>query len=137
MQEPVSTLSIRLFGPFDVQAQGQPLPPLRTRKGQWLLALLTLRADRQVSRSWLAGTLWPQSRQEEAARNLRQSLHDLRRALGEEAWRLQATTPQTLGLELEGAWADVVVFDAAIAAGSAASLEQAVCLYGGVLLEGC
>ena len=90
MPEPGSTLCIRLFGPFDVQVQGQPLPPLRTRKGQWLLALLTLRADRQVSRSWLAGTLWPQSRQEEAARNLRQSLHDLRRALGEEAWRLHS-----------------------------------------------
>ena len=35
-------LTIDLFGPFSVQVEGKPLPHLRSRKGQWLLALLAL-----------------------------------------------------------------------------------------------
>src|SRR5206468_9937784 len=46
-------LAIGLFGPFSVRRQGDPLPPLRTRKGQWLLALLTLRHEGDVDRAWL------------------------------------------------------------------------------------
>ena len=44
------TLDIRLFGSFDVRVEGRPLRPLRTRKGQWLLALLALRHGREVDR---------------------------------------------------------------------------------------
>jgi hypothetical protein len=42
---------------MDVQDHGAPLRRLRSRNGLWLLALLTLRHDRQVERAWLAGTL--------------------------------------------------------------------------------
>ena len=45
---PASALGIRLFGPFEAQLAGQPLPPLRSRKGEWLLALLVLRHGRAV-----------------------------------------------------------------------------------------
>src|SRR5437667_195674 len=54
-----SPLAIRLFGPFEAQLHGAPLRPLRTRKVQWLLALLILRHPGEVERSWLAGLLWP------------------------------------------------------------------------------
>jgi DNA-binding SARP family transcriptional activator len=37
------------------------MPRLRSRSIEWLLALLVLRQDRAVDRSWLAGTLWPGS----------------------------------------------------------------------------
>ena len=40
------SLTIRLFGPLDVRCGGHPLPRLRSRKGEWLLALLILRDDR-------------------------------------------------------------------------------------------
>jgi hypothetical protein len=43
-------LEIRLFGPVQVRVGGAPLPRLRSRKGLWLLALLTLRAGRDVER---------------------------------------------------------------------------------------
>ena len=33
---------LQLFGAFAAQVDGQPLPPLRSRKGHWLLALLAL-----------------------------------------------------------------------------------------------
>ncbi|MBC8104713.1 MAG: hypothetical protein H7Z41_19230, partial [Cytophagales bacterium] len=56
---PVAPLTITLFGPLSVLVNGQPIPHLRSRKAQWLLALLTLRGGRPVQREWLAGTLWP------------------------------------------------------------------------------
>src|SRR4051794_11522565 len=95
-EERSSPLEIRLFGPWDVRVAGCPLTPLRSRKGQWLLALLPLRHDREVAREWLAGTLWPDSVESQAFYNLRQSLSNLRRALGMEAHRLHSSTPHTL-----------------------------------------
>src|SRR5438477_4440828 len=53
-------LQLRLFGPLDVRVHGQPLPQLSSRKGRWALALLALRAGKEVDREWLAGTLWPE-----------------------------------------------------------------------------
>src|ERR1043166_1699988 len=79
-------LDVKLFGPMEVLVQGRPIPRLRSRKGMWLLALLTLRAGRDVDRSWLADTLWPDSEEADARRSLRQSLHALRAAFGGEGW---------------------------------------------------
>src|SRR5207249_7023938 len=56
-------LSLCLFGPFEARVNGVPLARLRSRKGYWLLALLTLRNGTEVERSWVAGTLWPDSPQ--------------------------------------------------------------------------
>src|SRR5437660_11672818 len=90
--EIAAPLAIHLFGPFEVRLHGQPLPRLRSRKGQWLLALLTLRRGGAVDRSWLAGTLWPNSQETAALASLRNCLKDLRRALGAEADRLHSPT---------------------------------------------
>ncbi len=129
---------MRLFGPFTVLRDGQPLPALRTRKGQSLLALLVLRAGRAVERSWLAGVLWPDSPEAQARYNLRRSLSDLRQALGSEANRLYSgRQPQTLALDLQGATVDVLAFDEAIERGDVSSLQAAALLYRGPLLEGC
>jgi DNA-binding SARP family transcriptional activator len=132
-----TAFSLRLFGPLDVRLSGEPLPRLRSRKGQWLLALLTLRHDAEVSRSWLAGLLWPDSSEAQALAGLRNSLMDLRRAMGPEGHRLESPTPATLRLRLDAAEADVVAFDEALARGDTPSLDQAVSLYRGPLLEGC
>jgi predicted ATPase/DNA-binding SARP family transcriptional activator len=130
-------LTICLFGPFEAHVDGAPLPRLRSRKGPWLLALLALRHGREVERAWLAGTLWPESAPSQASHNLRVTLADLRRALGPEAGRLQSPTRHTLSLDLSGTTADVVAFDAAVAHHDSASLERAIALYRGPLLEGC
>src|SRR5712692_10330203 len=107
---PASPLAIALFGPFDVQLQGRPLPRLRSRKSEWLLALLALQCGRAVERAWLAGTLWPDSSERQAAFNLSRNLSDLRHALGPEAPRLGAPTPRMLRLDVVGAEADVQIF---------------------------
>src|SRR5688572_32930652 len=83
-------LALALLGPFDARLDGEPLPHLRSRKGQWLMAALALRQGREVDRRWLAGTLWPESTERWALANLRQLLHDLRRALGSHASVLTA-----------------------------------------------
>jgi predicted ATPase/class 3 adenylate cyclase len=128
-----SPLCIHLFGPFEVCLHGHPLPRLRYQKSQSLLALLALRPGAEVERDWLAGLLWPESTERQALRN---SLTDLRRALGPEADRLRSPTLHSLALDLSGAEVDVLAFDAAIAQGDRPALEQAVSLYRGPLLEG-
>jgi predicted ATPase/DNA-binding SARP family transcriptional activator len=136
-QDPVSPFSIRVLGPLQVERGGVPLPRLRSRKGHWILALLTLRHPGELERAWLAGTLWPDSPPSQALANLRNSLRDLRRALGSEAWRLLSPEPRTLALDLCGAEVDLLRFDAAVARADSTSLQQAIALYRGPLLEEC
>jgi predicted ATPase/DNA-binding SARP family transcriptional activator len=130
-------LELRLLGPLEVRAHGQPLPPPRQRKVHWLLALLALRAGREVDREWLAGILWPDSAAAGALANLRRYLTELRAVLGDQAGRLRSVTRRTLCLDLAGARMDLADFEQALARGDAASLEAAVALYRGPLLEGC
>jgi predicted ATPase/DNA-binding SARP family transcriptional activator len=130
-------LTLTLFGPMQAKMQGQPLPSMRSRKGLWLLALLTLRRDRPMERERLAGTLWPDSDRTLAFTNLRKTMSELRNSLGDQSGRLQAPDRNGLWLDLVGADVDVLQFDAAIKSGKLTDLEQAVALYSGPLLEGC
>ena len=133
----VSSLSIRLLGDFEVSIAGRPLPRLRSRKGEWLLALLALNAGHPLGRDRLAGMLWPDSDESQALASLRQSLADLRKALGEEGQRIISHGVRALSLDTTGADVDIAAFDAAILQNDHASLERAVTLYRGALLEGC
>src|SRR5437588_10744987 len=108
-------LEIRLFGRVALTVEGRPAPRLRSRAGQWLLALLALRRGQEVDRSWLAGTLWPESSESQARYNLRRNLTDLRRVLGPQAGRLGSPTSRAVQLDLRGAFCDLVAFDDASA----------------------
>ncbi len=130
-------LTIHLFGPLRVRVHGKPMPRVRARSAEWLLALLVLRHGRTVPRSWLAGTLWPDSEETQALQNLRHALLSLRKALGSEAGRIQSPTRDTLTLDLSGIETDVLRFDQAIRQGEEAALRGAVEVYIGPLLEGC
>src|SRR5580704_2752220 len=125
------SLAITLFGPMQVRVHGLPLPPLRSHKPLWLLALLTLRANRPVEREWLAGTLWPDLDQSRAYANMRPILSELRRALGDQGRRLQIPDRQSVLLDLTGAAVDALQFDAAIVSGTLSDLGRAVSLYRG------
>ncbi len=130
-----SSLDLRLFGSFEASVNGIPLPRLRTRKGAVLLALLALKGGKFVEREWLAGTLWPDSEPKQALYNLRQSLSDLRRALGPGAVLLHSPTSRTLLLRPQGVSCDVLRFDSLVAQGNTDSWEAALALYTGPLLE--
>jgi DNA-binding SARP family transcriptional activator len=97
-EPPAPALYIHLFGPFEVRVNAAPLPRLRSRKGQSLLALLTLRAGTELERAWVAGALWPESPGSHSLATLRRDLTDLRRALGPAADRLRSPAPRTLCL---------------------------------------
>jgi non-specific serine/threonine protein kinase len=129
-----ASLVIRLFGPFEARLDDQPLARLRFHKSQSVLALLALRRGAPAERRWLTGLLWPDRLDGQMLRNC---LSDLRRALGSQAGRLQCPTPQTVALDLARATVDVLAFDEAIARGDLTSLEEAVALRRGPLLEGC
>lgn len=135
-------LDIRLLGTFDACVRGERLPPLRSRRERWLLALLALRHDRDTSRQWLASTLWPDNDEEQALFYLRKALSNLRKALGPEAERLASPNPRTLRLNMTDCYADVIAFDRAVAAVERSSdptegLRQAVACYRGPLLPDC
>src|SRR5437763_11132705 len=127
-------MRLQLFGAFSMDVDGRRLPPLRSRKGHWLLALLALQRGRELDRISLAGLLWSDSSHAQALYNLRRALTELRDVLGSAAPRLCSPQPHTLALDLAGAEVDVLTFDAALARGDEASLERAVELYRGPLL---
>ena len=136
-QTPPPALEIRLFGPMEVLVAGQPLPPLRSRREQWLLALLALRHGRASERAWLAATLWPDSLEEQGLFYLRRALTNLRQALGAEENRLQSIPPHRLMLDVTGIVCDLAAFDRAAAGRDEEALANAVMLCRGPLLEGC
>lgn len=127
-------LEIRLFGPFSVRVNDVALPPLRTRKGQWLLALLALRSPRVVSREWLASLLWPDSLEEQALGGLRRALTDLRSALGTAGDYIEGPTARTLRLNPAQVFIDALAFDEAVIRKDEDILLS---LYRGTLLEDC
>ncbi|HSI73463.1 MAG TPA: BTAD domain-containing putative transcriptional regulator [Fimbriimonas sp.] len=134
---PHGKLTIKLFGPLDVRVEGEPMPRGRTRSVGWLLALLTLKAGRAVSRSLLAGLLWPESDESQALQNLRHDLVSLRKSLGSAGECIKSPTRDSLTLEVSSEEVDVLAFDEAIRAGHIDALRTAIELYSGPFLEGC
>jgi predicted ATPase/DNA-binding SARP family transcriptional activator len=76
-------MRVQLFGNLSVTVDGRALPGLNTNRMQSLLGYLALHADTAQPREMLAFTLWPASKESQARTNLRQLLHNLRRALGD------------------------------------------------------
>src|SRR5579859_5019065 len=125
----MTTLEIRLFGPPSVLIEGEPMPRLKTRKGMWLLALLALRHGRDVDRNWLAGTLWSDNDEAMSLIYLRQTLTDLRKALGPASDRLESSAFRSLRLDLGDADCDVARFDEFVARGTPEAFEEAIGVY--------
>ncbi len=139
-----TSLRIRLLGEFDLRRGEALLPPLESARAASLLAYLLLHREAPQSRQRLAFLLWPDSTEPQARTNLRHVLHTLRRSLPDPDQFLEVT-PRTL--QWRGAapfWLDVAAFEAAISRAQRAaadeglaSLQEAVELYRGDLLESC
>ncbi len=78
-RSPQSRLEIRVLGPLEVVADGQPLV-VDTRKALAILVLLAVEG-RPFAREELAAMLWPESDDESARGALRRTLSVLRTAL--------------------------------------------------------
>ncbi len=75
------TLSVHLFGHFQVFFAQQPLEGFKSDKARALLAYLVVEPNRPHARSTLAGLLWPDLPEESANANLRSVLSNLRKVL--------------------------------------------------------
>jgi len=131
-------LIIRFFGGFAVELGGAPLRRLNSPKGLRVLAYLALDAGRSVEKTVLAQEIWPDSTN--ARDNLDRTLRDLRRALGDpprKPVRLCLVGHGRLQLQLQRADSiDTRRFEQLLQREDAASLQKAVDLYQGALLEG-
>jgi DNA-binding SARP family transcriptional activator len=76
LERPADSARVLLLDGFELRCVAKPVPLPMT--AQRLLAFLALR-DRPVLRSRVAGTLWPDTTEEQASANLRSALWRLRR----------------------------------------------------------
>ncbi len=131
-------LRIFLLGPFEVDVNDQRLPATvwKRRKAKTLLKLLALRPLHQLHIEAAMDLLWPELSSADSRNNLDRTLYYLRRSLAS-GGAAPALTLSDGMLTLGGpVWTDVAAFEQALAgADERATLEAAVALYRGPLLE--
>ena len=129
-------LRLVLFGGLRASfGQGQPVT-LPTRKAQALLAYLASPPGRAHPRDKLASLLWGDSREREARTSLRQALYAIRRTLASIEPPIVRLADSAVSLEPDTVDVDVVTFERGVGGGTPETLESAVQLYRGELLEG-
>lgn len=146
-------LDLTLFGGFAASVAGEPVTQFRTDKMRALLAYLALHPERPFRRDVLATLLWSEWADQDARRNLRQTLHRLRQMLDELApplgTTLLTTTRQTVQLNGTAVSLDVTQFQQHLhacenhphahlyhCASCLERMQQAESLYQGDLLAG-
>lgn len=79
----MAQLTISCLGTFQVKLDGTPITHFRSANVQGLLVYLALQARRPFPRDVLAALFWPNEPDTVARTNLRQSLYQLRKLLGD------------------------------------------------------
>jgi DNA-binding SARP family transcriptional activator/tetratricopeptide (TPR) repeat protein len=79
----VPVLDVSLLGGFGLRFDDDPVPPIPSRVGRSLLALLVLHRDRPHARDRLAATFWPDLPEPQARRRLSHTLWQIQDVLGE------------------------------------------------------
>jgi TolB-like protein/DNA-binding SARP family transcriptional activator len=132
----VAALHISLLGGFEARlASGEALP-LKGRKTQALLAYLAVGPGEPRSREELVALFWGDRGEEQARSSLRQSLSELRKALGEADHSPLIAGRDAVSLDTEAVDVDVTEFERLIDDGTPTALEEAAELYRGDLLDG-
>ncbi|MBX3058707.1 MAG: tetratricopeptide repeat protein [Anaerolineae bacterium] len=129
-------LEIRLSGRFEVKLDGRAVT-LPSRPAQSLFAYLALSAGTAHRREKLAGLLWPDSSDDNARRNLRQSLWHIRKALGDAAPHYLHSDDMTVTFAAVNFWLDVALLEKPTdASATPEELMAVVAVYDGELLPG-
>ena len=133
----MTRLAITVLGGLGIQLDGADSPlELATRKSKALLAYLALSPGLTRSREHLATVLWGRSAEEQARASLRQTLTSLRKVLPETGDAVIRTDSHGVWLEADGIRVDAHEFEKLVVDESPESLEQAIALYRGDLLDG-
>lgn len=132
----MALLNIRLLGGFEADlASGAPVPQIG-RKAQALLAYLALAPGMPHGREKLTALLWGDRGEAQARSSLRQALSELRKALSEADPPPLETKGEGVALAASAVAVDAGTFERLIGKGDRTSLETAVGLYRGDLLDG-
>src|SRR6516164_3915967 len=129
-------INLALLGGLRLQTDsGEPVP-LSTKKVGALLAYLALHPGQAQARAKLATLLWGDRSEVQARESLRQALSLVRKALSHVDTRCLIAYQDTISLEPTALTTDAIVFGDLVGRSGIQSLEEAIALYGGELLEG-
>ena len=135
----MARLRLSYLGGHQVVLDDVAITGFESNKVRALLADPAAEADRVHSRETLAALLWPDRPQQSAMSNLRYSLSDLRKNIGDR----EAQPPfllisrESLGINLKGeVWVDIERFEMLAGSSDLADLKEAVDLYQGEFLSG-
>src|SRR3954470_8630998 len=79
----MNSLSLSLFGQLQITSAGVPVTAFESDKARALLVYLAIESERAHRREALAALLWPDSTDSAARHNLRQTLLNIRDAIGD------------------------------------------------------
>ena len=130
-----SSLRIRLLGPISITNDGQPIA-IPSKKARALIGYLALREGTEAARTSLAGLLWGERGEDQARASLRQTLTELRGALGGVAQHPIVATKEALTWAPGSAWIDGRVLATLADSEDEDALKEAAELIGGDLMEG-
>src|SRR5262245_16236743 len=129
--------SLRLFGDFQlsVRATGEKVA-LPGKRERVLLAYLALSPNGRQPRRKLVTLLWGETADEASLENLRTSIRNLRKALGDGEHHVVASEDRDIVLDVSSFEVDVIEFHRRAAGPGTAELEEAAKLYAGDFLDG-
>ena len=128
-------LRICLLGPLAITLGGRVVP-IASRRARALLGYLALREGAQISRTLLTGLLWGERGESQARASLRQTLSELRAALGPSAAKAILATKEAVTWIAGSAWIDALAAEVADGSEDRDTLRDATGLFAGELLEG-
>ena len=132
----MAKVNLALLGGLRLQTDsGEPVP-LLTKKAGALLAYLALHPGQAHARPKLATLLWGDRSEVQARESLRQALSLMRKALSHVDTRGLIAYEDTISFEPTALATDAIVFGDLVAQSGIDSMEEAIALYGGELLEG-
>jgi TolB-like protein len=132
----MSAIRFNLMGEFQCLASdGHPLD-FTLAKDQGILAILALSEGYSCSRSRIIDLLWSSRSEEQARTSLRQSLYSLKKTVGISADGVLQIDRKRIGLNADMIESDVGEFLELIDSTDSKTLEKALALYRGDLLEG-
>ena len=114
-------LRIRLLGPMTVTIGGRPVT-IAAKKARALLGYLALREGAEVARGVITGLLWGERSEGQARASLRQTLSELKRALGETASSSILASKEAIAWAPRSAWIDARQVEAASGSADDAAL---------------
>jgi len=132
----MTKLTLELLGGFRLQTDdGEPVP-LTTRKAQALLAYLALNSGQAHARPKLAALLWGDRGEAQARDSLRQALSLVRKALSGVRVQPLIAHEDSVTLMPTALNVDTIAFEGLVEEQRLESLQEAVGLYRGELLDG-